>query len=362
MSLDDRARRMLYRMTFLRVPWTWDLLPVLGEPDEPPDVTEATAERLRSTSLLEQVDLPVMGSEERIGLVRYFTLHPATVQFITQRFGEETPLRLATHRRVGTYYEARAKTSPYIEDDIEAGHHLFQAGEYDRSYDMLGPASDWLQDRGRVREGLQALEPFLAEPVRAAMTPDRVGRLLGTVGLRLRRLGPGGEGDRLLRAGVGDRTARSATGGARGTPSATWASPTPTWARWSRRSASTSRRWRSRARSATAKARGRPRQPGPRLRRPGPGGAGDRLLRAGLGDRARDRRPAGREHRPRQPGQRLRRLGPGGAGDRPLRTALAIDREIGDRRGEGNVLGNLGIAYAALGQVEQAIGLYEQRW
>ena len=362
--LDDRARRMLYRMTFLRVLWTWDLLPVLGEPDEPPEVTEATAERLGSTSLLEQVDLPVMGSEGRIGLVRYFTLHPATVQFISQRFGEETPLRLATHRRVGTYYEARAKTSPYIADDIEAGHHLFQAGEYDRSYDMLGPASNWLQGRGRVREGLQALEPFLAEPVRAAMMPDRVGRLLGTVGLayaalgqvekaigfyeqhlaiareigdrrgegtdlgnlgvayknlgqveqaigfyeqhlaiardrrpagrgerprqpgrRLQKPGPGGEGDRLLRAALGDR-ARSATGWARGTPSATWASPTKTWARWRRRSASTSSTWRSARDRRPAGRGGRPRQPGQRLRRLGPGGEGDRLLRAALGDRA----------------------------------------------------------------------------
>ena len=38
-----------------------------------------------------------------------------------------------------------------------------------------------------------------------------------------------------------------------------------------------------------------------------------------------------------------------------------IAREIGDRRGEGNALGNLGIAYADLGQVEKAIGYYEQR-
>ena len=39
---------------------------------------------------------------------------------------------------------------------------------------------------------------------------------------------------------------------------------------------------------------------------------------------------------------------------------LAIAREIGDRRGEGNALGNLGTAYAALGQVERAIDLLEQ--
>ncbi len=40
--------------------------------------------------------------------------------------------------------------------------------------------------------------------------------------------------------------------------------------------------------------------------------------------------------------------------------ALAIDREIGDRRGEGADLGNLGNAYAALGEVRKAIGYYEQ--
>ena len=39
---------------------------------------------------------------------------------------------------------------------------------------------------------------------------------------------------------------------------------------------------------------------------------------------------------------------------------LAIEREIGDRQGEGAALGNLGIAYADLGQVERAIGFYEQ--
>ncbi|MEA3338123.1 MAG: tetratricopeptide repeat protein, partial [Chloroflexota bacterium] len=40
--------------------------------------------------------------------------------------------------------------------------------------------------------------------------------------------------------------------------------------------------------------------------------------------------------------------------------ALGISQEIGDRRGEGNRLGNLGLAYAALGEVEKAIGYYEQ--
>jgi tetratricopeptide (TPR) repeat protein len=40
---------------------------------------------------------------------------------------------------------------------------------------------------------------------------------------------------------------------------------------------------------------------------------------------------------------------------------IVIAREIGDRRGEGNVLGNLGIAYADLGETRKAIEYQEQR-
>ena len=40
--------------------------------------------------------------------------------------------------------------------------------------------------------------------------------------------------------------------------------------------------------------------------------------------------------------------------------ALAISQEIGDRRAEGNSLGNLGIAYRNLGQVEKAIDYHQQ--
>ena len=39
---------------------------------------------------------------------------------------------------------------------------------------------------------------------------------------------------------------------------------------------------------------------------------------------------------------------------------ITIAREIGDRRGEGNALGNLGNAYAALGEVRRAIEYYEK--
>jgi tetratricopeptide (TPR) repeat protein len=40
--------------------------------------------------------------------------------------------------------------------------------------------------------------------------------------------------------------------------------------------------------------------------------------------------------------------------------ALKVMREIGDRRGEGSILGNLGIIYYALGDVYSSIEYYEQ--
>ena len=40
--------------------------------------------------------------------------------------------------------------------------------------------------------------------------------------------------------------------------------------------------------------------------------------------------------------------------------ALRIRRDIGDRQGEGAALGNLGLAYADLGEVRRAIGTFEQ--
>ena len=44
-----------------------------------------------------------------------------------------------------------------------------------------------------------------------------------------------------------------------------------------------------------------------------------------------------------------------------MNNALTIDREIGDRRGEGSVLGNLGVEYAELGETRRAIQFYEQQ-
>jgi hypothetical protein len=113
--LDERARRMLFRMTLLRRPWEPELNRVLGEPEEPEEQARETAERLRRTSLLEQVELWRATGKGRPERVRRYTLHPATAQFIVERFGEHGELARAAHLRVGEVLEAQIRRSPYIE-------------------------------------------------------------------------------------------------------------------------------------------------------------------------------------------------------------------------------------------------------
>ncbi len=313
--LDDRARRMLFRMTLLRQPWEWDLVSELGEEGDTAEESWKTAERLRRTSLLEQIDL--LGQS---GVVRHFTIHPATAQYVARRFTDDPDLRQAAHLRVGTYYEALARNSPDIEDVVEAGHHLFQAGEFDRSYDLLGPASDRLRNRGRVREGLEILKPFLPELTRKKMTRDRRGRLLGTVGLAYARLG---QVERAIEFYEQHLAIAREIGDRRGEGNAL-------------------------------------------------GNLGGAYYRLGQLERAiefheqaliisretRDRRGEGGDLG--NLGLAYARLGQVERAIEFHEQALIISREIGDRQGEGSNLGNLGNAYARLGQVERAIEFYEQ--
>jgi tetratricopeptide (TPR) repeat protein len=314
--LDDRARRMLYRMTLLRRPWDQHLEPELGEPGEPIAEAESTVRRLRRTSLLEQVKLRT--AEDMVG---HDTIHPATAQFVVRRFGDDPELRRETHRRVGNYYTAGAKVSPYIVENLEAGYHLFQAGDYDRAYDMLGSASDWLRHHGRVREGLQVLEPFLAETVRHAMTPDRVGQSLGSVGLAYHSLGQVQRAisyyeQRLAIAReIGDRRGVATFLGNLGLAFKYVGQVDRAIDYYAR----TLDIWRA------------------------------------IGDRQGE-------------GNALGNLGIAytdmGQVDRAIgyyEQALDILHQIGDRVGEGSVLGNLGLAYKDMGQVDRAVGYYVQQ-
>ncbi len=97
------------------------------------------------------------------------------------------------------------------------------------------------------------------------------------------------------------------------------------------------------------------------LLRSGRDAQGHRVPRASLGHLPRDRRPKGRRESrwatwaaPTPIWARLARP------SSTIEQALAISREIGDRRGEGDHLGNLGLAYADLGETRKAIDYHEQ--
>jgi tetratricopeptide (TPR) repeat protein len=314
--LDDRPRRMLFRTTVLRRPWERDLVQHLGEPEETAEVAEATAQRLRQTSLLEAVDL-----RTRQGVTRHDTVHPATAKYVKHRFGDDPAVRLGAHRRVGEYYEAKAKSSSFIEYYFEAGHHLFQAGEYDRAFELLGPASNWLQQHGQVREGLRILEPFLAGTVRQALTPALTGQLLGTVGIAHYQLGQveraiGFYEQRLVIArDIGDRQGEGAALGNLGLAYAALGQLERAIEIYEQRL----------------------------------------VIAREIGDRHGEGNALGNL------GTAYHRLGQLERAIEFLEQALVIDREIGDRRGEGTDLGNLGLAYYRLGQVERAIEFYEQQ-
>lgn len=135
--LDQRARRFLYRMTVLRRPAEWILLGLLGEEDEAEETVFATAARLRDTSLLEQMELFANLGDGKTDMVTRYALHPATAQFIIEAHPADRDLLLATHRCLGKYLEAEAKTSTDLAIVIEAGHHLFEADAFERAFYSL---------------------------------------------------------------------------------------------------------------------------------------------------------------------------------------------------------------------------------
>ena len=318
--LDDQARRMLFRMTLLRRPWEPKLAAVLGEEEEGEEAAFATAERLRRTSLLETVEFLTRAAEGGFAPARHYTLHSATVQFVRNQFGDDEPLRRAAHRRIGDYLEAEARTFPFIETYLEAGYHLFQAGEHDRAYKLLGSASSWLRKRGRVREVLQVLEPFLDGLIQEAMTPQLVGRLLGTISQAHHQLG---EVERAIGSykqalvifhEIGDRQGEGNVLGSLGLA--------------------------HKDLGEFAKAVEYCEQ--------------QLVIAREIGDRQAEGNSLGNL------GVAYRNLGYLKEAIGYSEQALAIDREIGDRQGEGNALGSLGVAYMVLGKIEKAIEYHEQ--
>lgn len=88
----------------------------------------------------------------------------------------------------------RTVAAPWRQDNkfaiaLMEGHHLFEAGDYDRASLLLGWASERLLGWGRFREALQLLVPFSSNPVDGRMTRETNVRLMGTIGLAYSALG-----------------------------------------------------------------------------------------------------------------------------------------------------------------------------
>ncbi len=358
--LDERARRFLHRMTVLRRPAEWSLLELLGEPDEPLDQATATAERLRDTSLLEQVEIRARVSQGEVGTITRYALHPATVRFIVEA-QEASPERLKqVHRRIGEHLEAVAKESRYIEVGLEAGHHLFEGGEFDRACPVLGRASDWLRVRGRVREGLRVLEPFLAESVQSRMDRGSFGRVLGAIGLAYYRLGEfqkaiGYQEQALVIAReIGDRQGEANALGNLGLAYASLGEVHKAIGYYEQH-------------ATIAHEIGDRQGEGIDLSNLGSAYASLGEVHKAIGYYEQAlviAREIGNRHGEADAlgnwGLAYARLGEFQKAIGHHEQALVISREIGDRQGEANILGNLGSAYDRLGEFQKAIGYHEQ--
>ena len=358
--LDERARRMLFRMTLPRRPWQDDLTPHLGESDENAEAARRTARALQGTSLLERVNVIVetdAGREHR----PHFTLHASTAAFVKSRFQKAGELKRETHRRIGTHLEQQIRMPHDLNVDLEAGHHLFAAGEYDRAYESVQSAADLLRHMGRVRESRQVLVPFLADAVERRMTKDHVGRLLGTIGHAHFELGDAGQAIRQFEQAldlfreVGNRLcegrALSGLGRAHGAIGE------------GRRTVEYAERALLIAREIGDKE-----------------GEGDALGTLGnaslvLGETRRaielyeqqlvmanargDRRDAGRACG--SLGRAYAALGDTRRAIGLYEQRLAIAHEVGDQRGRSTALGNLGSSYLTLGEIGRAISYCEQQ-
>jgi tetratricopeptide (TPR) repeat protein len=313
--LDDKCRRMLFRMTLLLGPCDWEMMLQLGENGESESEASATARKLKNTSLVVQLeDRDLKGK-----LVSLYGLHPMTAKFISKQFDEVevNDLKQETYLRLGMYLGKFAKNKL---DTIKAGHYLFLCGEYKLACGLLGLASAWLQQRGMVRAGIILLERFESSEIMAKLDPKFCEWMLGTQGLAYYSLGQVEKSIEyhqqvleIVRK-IGDRESESSTLGRLGLAYF--------------------------GLGQVDKAIGYYQQALDINKETGDRGSEDAVL-GNLGSAY----------------YSLEQV------DKAIeyyQQALEITREIGGRREEGTILGNLGNAYFSLRQVEKAIEYYQQ--
>lgn len=358
--LDEAARRMLFRISLLRRPFEEALTTSLGEEDQAADDPVKTAQVLASTSLLEECER-MMTTQRGPVRRRYLNIHASTASFTRTRFPDAELLVRTSRHRIGTFYEGHAKSSSDLESCLEGAHHLFEVGEYDRAYDLASAAAMFLIRRGRVREALFHVVPFESSAVNNAMTPNRVGRLLGLLGLSYAGLGENRRAveyyeQRLAIAReLGDVAGEAATLGNLGIAYDTLGE-TRRAIEYHEQRLFIARRLEDRRGECNAL-----------------GNLGIAYDKLGENRRAIEYHEQAlvlsRELRERvSEGQDLGNLGNAYAALGETRRAieyheqsLAIARETQDHRGVGDCLGNLGSAYFALGELSRAIDYHEQR-
>ena len=354
--LDEPCRRMLYRMTLLRLPWDREMMEHLGEEEEPLSKSRKTADRLADTSLLEQLECR---DSEGSPLLLY-ALHPPTAEFVKWRFGDDPGLRLETHLRVGTFLEGQVIRSGYIEAGIESGWHLFQSKEYDRACELLGAASVWIRNHGRAHEGLAILLPFLETEAQHKLDRGRLGSVLGTIGVHYLSLGE----DRkaigyfqqhlVISRETGDRQSEGNALGNLGIAHKDLGEVRKSIGYFEQQLAISheigDRRGKESALGGLGNAYSCLREISKAI------GYYEQALVISreIGDRRGEGTVLG------DLGLASVELGETRKSVGYFERALVIHREIGDRRGEGMALGNLGLAYANLGEVGKAIAYCEQ--
>lgn len=144
--LSQEARRLLVRLTVLRRPWDWDLMRALAGPDLRDDQAAAAIAALRDSSLLTEVLEARASGGERL----HFEAHPSVSAFVLEHTPDAPQLGAQAYRMAGDFLEGRAGPSSPLQDDIDAGHYLLEAGERDRAARLLGATSEYLQVRGLI--------------------------------------------------------------------------------------------------------------------------------------------------------------------------------------------------------------------
>lgn len=197
--LTDRARRMLYRMSLMRSAdrWSWYFVRFLGDEDIPTAEDEAIVSLLLRTSLLVVFDehahwMPAGVTE------RFYGLHPSTLEYVRRRFVDDAKLKRETHYRVGCVIMANMELD---EDEFtqnpdyeifmasEASYHFLQSGHYSLAATAGGEAAANILRRGRGRQVLQLLQPFLEPSVLSALAPPSLCKVLDYMGRGCRELG-----------------------------------------------------------------------------------------------------------------------------------------------------------------------------